>query len=78
MKSNFGGSSGSCCNPSYSGGRDQDDGGSKPAQDKSLQDPILKKKLYKKGWQSGSRCRPSTNKQTNKQKSNKNKKIRYL
>jgi hypothetical protein len=32
------------CNPSYSGGRDQEDGSSKPAQTNSLQDPILKKK----------------------------------
>jgi hypothetical protein len=32
------------CNPSYSGGRDQDDHGSKPAQTTSSQDPILKEK----------------------------------
>jgi hypothetical protein len=31
------------CNPSYSGGRDQEDRGSKPAWENSLQDPILKK-----------------------------------
>jgi hypothetical protein len=30
------------CNPSYSGGKDQEDNGSKPAQAKSLQDPISK------------------------------------
>jgi hypothetical protein len=30
-------------NPSYSGGRDQEDLGSKPAQANSLWDPILKK-----------------------------------
>jgi hypothetical protein len=30
------------CNPSYSGGRDQEDHGSKPAQANSLQDPISK------------------------------------
>jgi hypothetical protein len=30
------------CNPSYSGGRDQDDQGSKPAQANSLKDPIAK------------------------------------
>jgi hypothetical protein len=29
-------------NPSYSGGRDQEDQGSKPAQANSLWDPILK------------------------------------
>jgi hypothetical protein len=31
------------CNPSYSGDRDQDDQGLKPAQANSSQDPILKK-----------------------------------
>jgi hypothetical protein len=30
------------CNPSYSGGRDLEDRGSKPTQGNSLQDPILK------------------------------------
>jgi hypothetical protein len=30
------------CNPSYSGGRDQEDGSSKPAQVNSSCDPILK------------------------------------
>jgi hypothetical protein len=30
------------CNPSYSGGRDQEDHGSKPAQENSSQDTILK------------------------------------
>jgi hypothetical protein len=30
-------------NPSYSGGRDQEDCGWKPAQANSLRDPILKK-----------------------------------
>jgi hypothetical protein len=29
-------------NPSYSGGRDQEDHGSKPAQANTLQDPISK------------------------------------
>jgi hypothetical protein len=37
------------CNPSYSGGRDQENHGLKPAQAKSLQDPILKKNHHKKG-----------------------------
>jgi hypothetical protein len=47
------------CNPSYSGGRDQKDRGSKPAWANSSQDPILikpftkKKKIY--SWWSGSR-----------------------
>jgi hypothetical protein len=30
------------CNTSYSGGRDQEDRGSKPARANSLRDPILK------------------------------------
>jgi hypothetical protein len=42
------------CNPSYSGGRDKEDGGSKPAQANSPEDPILKISNTKKGWQSGS------------------------
>jgi hypothetical protein len=46
------------CNPSYSGGRDQEDHSSKPAQENSSQDPISKKPSTKKGWRSGSRCRP--------------------
>jgi hypothetical protein len=37
------------CNPSYSGGNDQEDRGSKPAQVNGLKDPILKKILHKKG-----------------------------
>jgi hypothetical protein len=38
------------CNPSYSGGRDQENPGSKQAWANSLRDPILKKKIhYKKG-----------------------------
>jgi hypothetical protein len=32
----------SCHNPSYLGGRDQEDQGSKPARANSLRDPILK------------------------------------
>jgi hypothetical protein len=46
------------CNPSYSGGRDQEDQGSKPAWANSLGDPILKKTITKKGWWSASRYRP--------------------
>jgi hypothetical protein len=44
------------CNPSYSGGRDQEDCGLKPAQENSSRDPILKIPNTKKGWWSGSRC----------------------
>jgi hypothetical protein len=36
------------CNPSYLGGRDQEDQGSKPAQAKSSRDPISKKPFTKK------------------------------
>jgi hypothetical protein len=35
------------CNPSYSGGRDQEDYSLKPGQAKSSQDPILKKPSQK-------------------------------
>jgi hypothetical protein len=41
------------CNLSYSGGRDQEDRGLKPAQANSSRDPISKKPITKKGWQSG-------------------------
>jgi hypothetical protein len=43
-------------NPSYSGGRNQEDYGSKPAQVNTSRDPILKKPITKKSWYSGSRC----------------------
>jgi hypothetical protein len=52
------------CNPSYLGGRDQEDHSSipdhssKPAQANSSQDPISKILFTEKGWWSGSRCRP--------------------
>jgi hypothetical protein len=46
------------CNPSYSGGRDQEDRSSKAAQTNSLQDYISKIPFTKKGWWNGSRCRP--------------------
>jgi hypothetical protein len=36
------------CNPSYSGGRDQEDQCLKPSQANSLQDPTLKKKPSQK------------------------------
>jgi hypothetical protein len=37
------------CNPSYSGGRDQEDRSSKPAQANSSMRPYLEKTLPKKG-----------------------------
>jgi hypothetical protein len=48
------------CDPSYSGGRDQEDWGLKPARGNSPQDPVSKKKktFTKKGWWSSSRYRP--------------------
>jgi hypothetical protein len=44
------------CNPSYSGGRDQEDHSLKSAWANSLWDPILKKPSQKKGWWNGSQC----------------------
>jgi hypothetical protein len=41
------------CNPSYSGGRDQEGHGSKPAWANISRDPISKKPFTKKGWQNG-------------------------
>jgi hypothetical protein len=38
------------CNPSYSGGREQEDRGSKLARANSSWDPILKKPITKNGW----------------------------
>jgi hypothetical protein len=38
------------CNPSYSGGRDQENHSLKSAWANSLRDPILKKPITKKGW----------------------------
>jgi hypothetical protein len=38
------------CKPSYSGGRDQEDHGSKPAVANGLQDPVSKKLITKTGW----------------------------
>jgi hypothetical protein len=46
------------CNRRYSGGRDQEDHGLKPAWGYSSWDPISKKTFTKKGWWSGSRYRP--------------------
>jgi hypothetical protein len=43
------------CNPNYSGGKDQEDRGSKPEQANSSQEPLWKKPIIKKGLWSGSR-----------------------
>jgi hypothetical protein len=45
-------------NPSYSGGRDQEDPHLKSAQGNSSGDPISKRPITKKGWWRGSKCRP--------------------
>jgi hypothetical protein len=44
-------------NPSYSGGRDQEDQGSKSTWKNTSPDPISKIPNMKKGWWNGSRCR---------------------
>jgi hypothetical protein len=54
------------CNLSHSGGRDQEDRGSKPAQASSSRDPILKIPITKKGWRSGLSSSPSTAKKKKK------------
>jgi hypothetical protein len=46
------------CNPSYSGGRDQEDHSLKSAQANSFMISYLKNTHHEKGWQSGSRWRP--------------------
>jgi hypothetical protein len=48
------------CDPSYSGGRDQEDCGLKPTRAKEFTRPYLEKTRHKKkkSWRSGSRCRP--------------------
>jgi hypothetical protein len=46
------------CNPSYWGGRDQEDSGSKPTWANSSKRLYLEKPFTKKGWWSGSSCRP--------------------
>jgi hypothetical protein len=58
------------CNPSYSGGRDQEDCGLRPAQPNSSWEPILKTPITKKGWRNDSRpwLQTLVCKQTNKQK----------
>jgi ribosomal protein S21 len=64
-------------NPSYSGGRDQEDQGSKPAQANSLGDSILKKKIItKKGLVEWFKVKalnssPSTEKKKKKKKKKK-------
>jgi hypothetical protein len=47
------------CNLNYSGGRDQEDQGSKPALAAVSRDPILKIPITKQDWRSGSSGRAS-------------------
>jgi hypothetical protein len=47
------------CNPSYSGGRDQEDPGSKPACAEKSRDPILKTPNTKKGKHTKKRKKPN-------------------
>jgi hypothetical protein len=57
------------CNLSYSGARDQEDCGSKPAWENSSQDPIWKKPITKKGLVEWLKVyAPSTGKKKTKQK----------
>jgi hypothetical protein len=51
-------------NPSYSGGRDQEDLGSKLPRQIVCETLCWKKPITKKGWCSGSRCRLSSNPST--------------
>jgi hypothetical protein len=62
-------------NPSYSGGRDQQDCGLRA---KSLRVLISKKPITKKGWWSGSRCRPLFQNQFRKKKKALNKEVCLL
>jgi hypothetical protein len=50
------------CNPSYSGGRDQEDCGSKPPWANSSARPYLEKTIHKKGlkWLKALSSSPST------------------
>jgi hypothetical protein len=45
-------------NPSYAGGREQEDYGLKPACANSWRDSVSKTPITKKGWWNGSRYRP--------------------
>jgi hypothetical protein len=57
------------CNPSYSGGRDQEDlGQTEPTRANSSQDPSSKTPNTEKVWRSGSWCRPEFKPQYHKKK----------
>jgi hypothetical protein len=59
------------CNPSYSEGTNQEDHSSKPAQANGFVRSYLKKPITKKGWWSGSRCRPQHHKKEKRRKKRK-------
>jgi hypothetical protein len=65
------------CNPNYSGGRDQEDGGSKPALANSSRDPILKNPSQKMAGgvaqDKGSEFKPQYHTHTQKKKKKKKK-----
>jgi hypothetical protein len=62
------------CNPSYSGGRDEEDHGLKPAQENSLQDPISKIPITKRAGGvaqgEGAECKPQYCKKKKKKSGN--------
>jgi hypothetical protein len=61
------------CNPSNSGGRNQEDHGLKPSPGKQFVRPYLKNTCYKKGWWSGSKdpeFKPQYHKKKKKKKEN--------
>jgi hypothetical protein len=72
------GASGSHLNPRYSEGRDQEDRGSKLAHANMLLDPISKIPFSRKGWWSGSRCRPWVQTSVLKRKKEKKKKTVHV
>jgi hypothetical protein len=61
------------CNPGYLGGRAQEDGSLKPTWANSSRNTALKKIHQKKGWWSGSRCKPVFKPQYCKKKKKKKK-----
>jgi hypothetical protein len=71
------------CNPSYTGGRDQEDCSSKPAQTNSSQDLILKIPITK-NWTGGvaqgkgTEFKPQYHKKEKKEKEKKNKMLKNM
>jgi hypothetical protein len=63
------------CNPSYSGGRDQEDGGLKPAWANSSRDPISKNPSKKKKNRAGGMTQSEGPKFKPQYRNNNNKKL---